>query len=138
MNILGFIVVDERNMRNGKNSYTITGENYIPCNTPVPVIAKGKGCIGIGMVNSLLITATSTKIDFTLEKDISKAKKEAYYGLYRNTVTVGNTNDDPYESDTVIPGAMAGRTSNQGRRDSGGIGLSEIARQIDQDYSDFF
>lgn len=112
MKILQFIVVEE-NMRNGRNKYTVSGECYLPCGTTFPVIQKGKGCIGLGMVKSLYITQTTTEIEFDLSREISKEKKNAYYDLYRNVLSTSKT-DDPYgDSDQIIPGAMMGRTKSR-------------------------
>lgn len=107
MKVLQFIVI-ESNHGSGTYEHTVTGECYIPCNTPVPIIRKGHGCIGIGVVKSLLITAESTRIEYD-SREISKEKKKAYYDLYRNNMSVSDVEDPYANTDQVIPGAMVGK-----------------------------
>lgn len=108
MKILNFIEVT-RSMSEGGQYVAVTGECYIPCGTPVPVIQKGKKCLGIGVVKSLRITAETTDITFELSTNISKEKKQAYYDLYRNNASISDS-EDPYENtDQIIPGAMVGK-----------------------------
>lgn len=116
MKILNFIEVT-RALSDGGYSVAVTGECYIPCETPVPVIQKGKKCIGIGIVRSLTITAESTDISFNLSTNVSKEKKQAYYDLYRNNVSAITNSDDPYENtDQIIPGAMVGKKNRTPER----------------------
>ena len=110
MKVLQFLVVEE-NINNGRNVHAVTGECYIPCESLVPVIRKGKGCVGVAVVKGLHITHESTQIEFELSREISKEKKTAYYDLYRNHVSVSGSSSDPYEdTDQIIPGAMVGNS----------------------------
>lgn len=126
MKILQFVVI-ENNMGDGYNTHTVTGECYIPCESLVPVIRKGHGCIGLAIIKRLTISHETTQIEFELSREISKEKKIAYYDLYRNHVTNG-VSDDPYsDSDQVIPGAMAGSGKSRPKE----RGLSDIIGDYD-------
>lgn len=104
MQIMNFIVVHDK--PKGKK-YTVDGEVYIPLGRPVPIIQVGVGCIGIGIVQELLMRETATEITFELSKDISKEAKTAYYNLYRNQISTGSSSEDKYATqDAIIPGAM--------------------------------
>ena len=107
MRIATFIVLDDPLTRSSKAyERTLNGEVYFPLETPMPIIVKGKGCIGIGMVNELRITKSSTTITFQWSK-VNEADANAYYALYRNQVSVSDDNTDPYDqSDAIIPGMM--------------------------------
>lgn len=111
MKILNFIVVEGNPEYygdvNGEDMYSFTtqGECYIALETPVPVIKRGKGCIGIGVVTKLTITKTSTTIVYSIA-DVSEASSKAYYDLYRNQATASNSEE--YQEDVVIPGMMRG------------------------------
>lgn len=106
MNILNFIVIDDKQHYYDDNdlySFTAQGECYIPLETPVPIIRRGIGCIGIGLVAELKITRTSTTIIYSIS-DISEMSARAYYDLYRNQATASNTEE--YREDVIIPGMM--------------------------------
>lgn len=106
MQIKNFIVVDDLDKARRKGKCAFNGEVYIPIETSIPVIHKGRGCIGVGVVHQLIITKGSTVVTFSLETDISETSKRAYYDLYRNQNTM-NDSDDMYDnSDVVIPGAI--------------------------------
>lgn len=114
MNILNFIVIEGKPQYYGETndedaySFTAQGECYIPLETPVPIIKRGSGCIGIGLVLQLEITKTSTTIIYTVS-DISETNAKAYYDLYRNQATASNSEE--YNEDTIIPGMMRTATS---------------------------
>ena len=110
MQILNFIVIDGslRSFRDGKGyAFTLSGENYIPLATPIPIIQKGHGCVGIGMVEELNITQTSTTIYFKAE-EVSDNSAKAYYNLYRNQISVSSNTDYSGQEDTLIPGMARG------------------------------
>lgn len=138
MKLLQFIVVDgNTSVRRGENSYTVTGECYLPLESSIPVIQKGRGCIGLGIVKELNITVSSTRIKFEMYKDIAKDKRDAYYELYQSSASVTENADDPYENtDTFIPGAMVGKKSQKSRDRSRGTSLSDYVKGY-QDYDDF-
>lgn len=105
MRLENFIIVNDIKRR-GTESYTVDGMVLLPIGTPLPVILKGKGCCGIGIVSELRITEQTTTIKFELN-EISKEHADAYYALYRNQVTFNTDSDDPYEqTDQIIPGMM--------------------------------
>jgi hypothetical protein len=116
MRVLNFIVLEDKIRKSGFHDVAVSGEVYIPLETVVPVICKGVGCVGVGVVQRLHISKSSTTIEFELETNISKESKRAYYDLYRNHSSSDYEND-PYEnSDTVIPGAIGsvgGKTSGR-------------------------
>lgn len=137
MKLLQFIVVDEKTgIRRGENSYSVSGECYLPLETTVPVIQKGRGCIGLGIVKELNITVSSTRIKFVIYKDIAKEKRDAYYELYQNSAS--ENTDDPYENtDAFIPGAMVGKSKQPTRRgQDDGKGIVDLATDY-IDYNEF-
>ena len=109
MNILNFIVIEGRPDFHGDDNgteiyrYTMQGECSIPLDTPVPIIRRGTGCIGIGTVTKLQMTRTSTTMYYTIA-DISESNARAYYDLFRNQATVSNLEE--YQEDVIIPGMM--------------------------------
>ena len=116
MNIMHFIVIDDslkskRMVSSNRYHHTLNGEVYIQPETPVPVIQKGKGCIGIGMVSELRITASSTTIIFEV-RETTESNMEAYYALYRNQISVTPSSDSYDESDVIIPGAIRSVSGN--------------------------
>ena len=149
MDILSFIVIDGKPQYVGEHenkdvySHTLEGEVYIPLETPIPIIRRGSGCIGIGLVVELTITKTSTTIVYSMS-NISEVNAKAYYDLYRNQATASNT--DGYQEDVVIPGMMRNvgnvpkpkksgnnkRNSNKSHRS-----LMDYPSVFDDDYDDF-
>ena len=108
MKIATFVVVDDKlSSRRGEYVYTVNGDVIYPLETPLPVIQRGKGCIGVALVNSSTRTKSSTTINFAMSK-VSKTEADAYYTLYRNQISMSNSEEDAYEnaSDMVIPGMM--------------------------------
>lgn len=122
MNILNFIIIDKP-LRSTKynletNMFAMEGEVYIPLETPVPIIQKGVGCVGIGMVSELNITKSSTMIYFSSTK-ISESAEKAYYDLYRNQISTGNQNMYSNQEDVVIPGLARGmKTTTKSNRNN--------------------
>lgn len=106
MQIKNFIVVDDLEKAKRKGKCAFNGEVYIPIGTAIPVIHKGRGCIGIGVVHQLLISEDSTVVTFSLETNVSETSKRAYYDLYRNQNTMSESGDMYDNSDVVIPGAI--------------------------------
>ena len=106
MRITNFIVLDDVPNRKHEYHHTVNGEVYIPLETTVPVIQKGYGCIGLGMVTEIVMRKDSTTIIFTMSK-VGKDAADAYYSLYKNQVTMSDSNDVYDQSDVVIPGMMA-------------------------------
>lgn len=89
--------------------FTNNGVLLYPIGTPIPVIRKSKGCIGLAVISEITITANTTKVRFEFNEDISSNDKIAYFNLYRNQVSSGNTSSsDIYDSseDVIIPGAL--------------------------------
>ena len=111
MKFTTFIVVDDTFKKREKCNFTVNGDVIYPLGTPMPVIVKGSGCIGVGIVLSSTRNGSSTSITFKLSKT-DNASANAYYDLYRNQISVSSDSDDAYEnaSDMVIPGMMAGAT----------------------------
>lgn len=128
MKFQNFIILEERprNIRSGREvSETLSGQVFLPIGKSLPIILRGTGCIGIGLVTELRITEQSTTVTFT-SSEVSDEYAEAYYALYQNQISVDNS-DDPYEqTDQIIPGAMGqsiGRTRTS-ERIHGEIGRS--------------
>ena len=107
MLVLNTIVVDHALSKKRKQEVTLIGTVFIPMEMPVPVVVKGYGCVGIGIVTEIRMTSNSTKILFDLETSISESSKKAYYDLYRNQASQMVNTEDPYDNDDVIiPGAI--------------------------------
>ena len=135
-----FIVVDDtlkKNTRDNTCTFTVNGDVIYPIGVPMPVIRKGKGCVGVGIIISSTRNGTSTSITFTIS-NVNDASAKAYYSLYQNNISVSNDSDDAYEnaSDMIIPGMIANvsktsKKSNNSRR-SGRSSLSDYLE--DDDY----
>lgn len=123
MEMKNFIVIDDslRAKRSGYDEYShcMNGAVFVPLETPIPVIQKGKGCVGVGMVSKIIMTASSTTIIFTVE-DTTESNAKAYYDLYRNQVSLSNEKDVYDNSDVVIPGVMGIGKKKRSNRDSDG------------------
>lgn len=112
-----FIVIDaETKMSSiktgGQYEWTNSGMKLYPIGTILPIIKKGKECMGLGVVRSMTITESSTTIVFEVVEQ--GRDYSAYYNLYRNQNTVGYTNaTDSYdEYDMVVPGAYTASRAN--------------------------
>lgn len=95
--------------REDEYAYSNNGTLIYPIGIAVPVIRRGTGCIGVGVISEVILTATTTKITFTFNDQISESDKRAFYSLYRNQVSMeGGVNRDIYDAseDVVIPGAI--------------------------------
>lgn len=108
------IVLDKyfRVTTNGKKrmNFTMTGQQLFPLETPIPVYKKEEGCIGIGIIKSIYMTAESTSIDFVMSK-VSKQEAGAYTNLYQNQLATDDAEDDPYATEAFIPGAAGVKAS---------------------------
>lgn len=83
--------------------YTVPGTKVYPLMVPIPVIKKGTGCIGLGMVSAVSMTVDSTTIEFTLTA-ISTENAKSYYNLYRNVISNSDSDAAYGDEDMVIPG----------------------------------
>lgn len=111
MEIGNFIIIDDNAKRFKANDemfiHTVNGALFMPVNVTLPVIRKGHGCIGVGVVKELRITSEVTTMYFTIHSCTTEAGR-AYYDLYRNQLTTSaSALDDVYDNtDVIIPGAM--------------------------------
>ena len=108
MKFATFIVVDDTlSKKQGEAIFTVNGDVIYPLETPMPVIRKGVGCIGVGMIKSSMRSKSATTITFILSK-CNEDSARAYYDLYRNQISIAPNSDDVYDnaSDIVIPGMM--------------------------------
>lgn len=118
--ILSNFIVLESNPHAGYSeeeeiSYTLSGQYLFPIDTSLPVIVRGKGCIGLGIIRSITLTADMTTIDFEIAK-ATKEEKKVFYSLYQSVSAGGTISSDPYENtDVLIPGAMGSRKSTDTR-----------------------
>lgn len=114
MQISNFIITDEEPGYQKNQTIIMRGEVYIPLGIPVPVIRKGVGCIGLGIVKELRITLNETTVKFSLDETLSREDMHAYYNLYRNGQSSSKSNGSPYENtDAVIPGAINSLRGNK-------------------------
>lgn len=154
MQISFYIVLDAnislRHIRvrdSNEYEYTNTGTIIYPFNTPLPIIRKGEGCIGIATVTKIIMTGSATTVRFTYT-EVDEQMAKAYYSLYKNSAVM-NASDDVYANaeDTIIPGAFLNKpTMKQPKRPSSGRSLYEEAglvnpkrsgiRSIRDDYDD--
>lgn len=112
MKLTNFITIDgDANMNffaNRKYHYTNTGSLIYPIGQIIPVIRKGKDCVGLAKVVSFMVTEDTTTVEFLMLGKINDASKEAYFALYSQGASFGTAGaDDMYENtDQFIPGAM--------------------------------
>lgn len=112
MKISNFIFIDTDSNTNfyagKKYQYTNTGTLLYPIGSIIPVIRKGKNCIGLAKVLSFMVTEDTTTVQFQMLGKINEASKEAYYALYLQSASFSTQDaDDIYENtDQFIPGAM--------------------------------
>ena len=137
MEILNFIVIDDslrsKKISRSEYAHTIGGAVYLPVETSLPVILKGEGCVGLGSVSKLEITAEATTIYFKVY-EIDESQKKAYYALFRNQVTMSNS-DDPYDNtDQIIPGMMTSTTKS---KDASSLNYNRNQRRSHNSLSDF-
>ena len=125
MELRMFLVIDSnvniKSLRTSRGSggsiyaYTNQGTLIYPFESPVPIIKRGVGCVGVAVVLETHTTSTKTTVEFTMT-EVSAQDGMAYFNLYKNTVGMSNTgNGDVYENaeDMIIPGAMAGMTTQK-------------------------
>ena len=140
MKLAQFIIVDDTMNRKNRDTFefTVNGDVIYPLETPLPVIRKGVGCIGIGIISTSVRKNTTTSITFRVSETNKDAAK-AYYDLYRNQVSSSNS-DDIYDnaSDTIIPGMMMNSAIRPAKDESKsqyrrrrGQSLSDILREND-------
>lgn len=130
-------------------SYTNSGNHIYPLGVFLPVIKRGHGCIGMGIVRTIVMTENSTQVEFEYTKTVNPQHAQAYYSLYRGQVSMGNSSSgDIYESseDMLIPGAMATmgikpnltpKKKNKKKSSSNNVTHSEINSKLyPEDYDD--
>lgn len=107
---------------------TVTGARIYPIGTPIPFIINGQGCFGYATVKEFTVSANSTNVKFEYSDISDKDVKNAFYNLYRNTISATGSDDYEDEADAIIPGmgVRSGRTSFGSSRPSpkGGNGWS--------------
>jgi len=114
MKISNFIVMDRG--PDGRHGTAYANEYLVvPIAQPLPVIVRGRGCVGLGVVTKIEITDDGTTIKFDFDRSISDAEAEAYYNLYRNQASNGG--EDRYSNtEAVIPGAISRLGNNRSER----------------------
>ena len=102
-----FIIVDnEESLRSHRTCKSVQiGYIIYPINVPVPIIVKGVGCVGYGTIRKIFTDGNTTEIGFEYSHHISQQVADAYYDLYRNTLS--EDSEDAYDNaqDAFIPGA---------------------------------
>jgi Ni,Fe-hydrogenase III small subunit len=95
-------------MRVSKTCYEYTdgGSILYPINNVIPVIVKGKGCIGTALVKYLIMKEETTTVGFEFNTAISDTTAKVMYAMYMNNSSMMNDNDDVYSHDVSIPGAV--------------------------------
>jgi len=97
--------------RTGRNTFEYSDNGIIvyPIGM-VPVIEKGRGCIGIATVTSFTVGQELTNVKFKYREfqnnPRDKALAEAFYSMYRNNLETSDASEYGAE-DVFIPGAMA-------------------------------
>ena len=139
MELLNFIVIDDtlksKKIGNGRYSHAVNGMVFIVPGISVPVIEKGSGCVGLGMVEEIRITEASTVITFVCKK-VSNDASKAYYDLYRNNASASTSNDVYDQSDVIIPGMMVQAKAPKPpmRRSSGNKSITDYVNDMDDDF----
>lgn len=115
MKLETMLVLDE-NVRGNEARVTLVGQRLYDIGTPIPLIVKGEKCIGIATVQQFLVMKDSTRVEFTINTNIRDETKKALFTLYQQNKMMLDDEDDPYETDAFIPGAMGLRTPKPGKR----------------------
>lgn len=104
-----FLVVDDKRLLS-KGKFKYSGSTSIfPINQDIPVIVKGKGCVGITRIDSLYIDESGTTVEYGDIARVDEATGKALYNLYRASVGTKaaankSSNDMEDYEDQVIPG----------------------------------
>lgn len=105
-----FIVVGDDGKsykEHGTYSYANTGLLLYQVGAILPIIRKGSGCMGLGVVLGYSTTGNTTTVSFKAMGKVPKEDRDAYFRLYRMNAGVSSDESDPYDStDAFIPGAM--------------------------------
>lgn len=107
-----------KNNNNNLLQYTNNGTKLYPLGIYLPIIRKGEGCIGLGVIREIIMTETTTKISFEYINEIGASDAKAYYSLYRGQISMGqNSSADIYDNaeDVFIPGAVNSLNINSSR-----------------------
>ena len=88
--------------------YSYAGMVFMTPESTLPIIVKGKGCVGIGTIKSITLTSTRTTITF-IKHNCDKAYSDAYYSLYKTNAHINASADGDIYSNTdiAIPGMGA-------------------------------
>jgi hypothetical protein len=109
MNVSQFIVLDksEYNPKRKEASYAISGMRLFPIGKPLPIIVSGVGCVALGTITKLTMTADITTVEYKVDPVI-KEHAVAYYSLYRMQSSSSNSIEDMYDNyeDDIVPGMM--------------------------------
>ena len=118
LKITNYLVLDnDINMRNLLVSktyyeYTEEGNVFYPIKGVIPVIVKGKGCIGTALIKSIYIKEETTTIGFEFTP-VNNTTAKVMYAMYMNNSSMMNvTDNDVYNHDVSIPGAINTPTVN--------------------------
>jgi hypothetical protein len=112
LKITNYLVVDSnidmRELKISKNCYEYTSEGSIfyPIKSVIPVIVKGKGCVGTAVIKQILIKEETTTVGFEFNT-VDSVTAKVMYSMYMNNASMMNTSDgDIYNHDVSIPGAI--------------------------------
>jgi hypothetical protein len=130
--------VNSLKQRDGSYRYTVTGPSIYPIGEIVPLIRKGDNCLGLIKIESIVITANSTSVNFNIVE--AKGDYTAIYNLYRNQITNSSNSDDPYDNDDVIiPGAyQRGKSATTNDKSTLFEDLDDVEDNDDDSDNDIF
>lgn len=129
-----FLVIDpDFNCKKGQ--YTISGLVIFPVGSAIPIIKKGRGCIGIADIKSFKVTEGTTTVTFKYQ-ETTKDSASAYYDLFLiNTNSSESASGDFYDNtDQLIPGAMGLKPSKSSSNDTNKRRKSRFYDEDDLDW----
>lgn len=107
---LGLFIHCEANQLEEESTYyyALSGEVVYQIGSVLPVITKGKECIGLGKVTKVESNGNVTKVFFTFY-ETTRENKKAYYSLY--TSNAGNVSEPEHYEEYYVPGVFSNSES---------------------------
>ena len=87
------------------HGYTEQGTVLYPIKNVIPVIVRGKGCVGTALVKTVIMREETTTVEFEFTK-VDPVTAKVLYNMYMNNSSMVNNSDDVYSNDVSIPGAI--------------------------------
>lgn len=75
----------------GSGVLTKLEERFYPVGHRLPVVHATKGCLGMAIIDSVLVTRGKTRIEFTIVEELEYSVKEYFYNSWKETVERGHS-----------------------------------------------